>query len=71
MGRDLGHMKTYGAEVYNEIEAEVKRIIDECYAKAKEIILAKRAVLEKGADLLVAKEKLYREEFEAIYNEYA
>jgi len=71
MGRDLGHMKTYGADVYNEIEAEVKRIIDECYAKAKEIILSKREVLRKGADLLVAKEKLYREEFEAIYNECA
>ena len=69
MGRDLGHMKTYGSDVYNEIEGEVKNIIDECYRKAREILLSKRDILEKGAALLIEKEKLGREEFEALYNE--
>ena len=69
MGRDLGHMKTYGSDVYNQIEEEVKRIIDECYKKAEEILLSKRDVLEKGAALLIEKEKLTRLEFEAIYHE--
>ena len=69
MGRDLGHMKTYGQEVYNEIEAEVRRIIDECYTQAKDILMSKRDVLDKGAALLLEKEKLGREEFEAIYHD--
>ncbi len=67
MGRDLGHMKTYGGEVYNEIEAEVKRIISECYEKAKSILLGKREILTKGAEKLIEAEKLTKEEFEAIY----
>ena len=68
MGRDLGHVKTYGSEVYNEIETEVKRIIDECYGKAKEIILSKRDILDQGAALLLEKEKITKEEFEALYH---
>ncbi|MBR6323289.1 MAG: cell division protein FtsH, partial [Lachnospiraceae bacterium] len=67
MGRDLGHMKTYGADVYNEIEAEVKRIISECYDKAKGILLSKKDILTKGAEKLIENEKLTKEEFEAIY----
>lgn len=67
MGRDLGHMKTYGTDTVNAIEAEVKRIIDECYEKAKAIILEKRDVLEKGAAVLLEKEKINQQEFEAIY----
>ncbi len=67
MGRDLGHMKTYGSDVYNEIEAEVKRIISDCYEKAKEILLDKRDVLTKGAERLIETEKMTKEEFETIY----
>ncbi len=67
MGRDLGHMKTYGPEVTNMIEEEVKRIIEECYAEAKKLILEKRDILEKGAALLIEKEKIGKEEFEALY----
>ncbi len=70
MGRDLGHMKTYGSDVYNDIEGEVRRIIEECYQKAKEIILSKRDVLDRGAALLMEKEKIGQEEFEALYHEF-
>ncbi|MBQ6541950.1 MAG: AAA family ATPase, partial [Lachnospiraceae bacterium] len=67
MGRDLGHMKTYGTEIVNEIEAEVKRIIDECYKRATEILKAKEEVLHRGAELLLEKEKLNQDEFRAVY----
>ncbi|MBQ6551617.1 MAG: ATP-dependent zinc metalloprotease FtsH [Lachnospiraceae bacterium] len=67
LGRDLGHIKTYGNNVYDEIEKEVKRIIDECYEKAKAIILGKKDVLEKGAALLLEQEKIGQQEFEEIY----
>ena len=67
MGRDLGHMKTYGPDVYNEIESEVKRIISDCYEKAREILLSKREVLNQGAEQLIETEKMTKEEFEAIY----
>ena len=46
---------------------EIKRIIDEAYGKAKEIILANRDVLDRCADLLIEKEKISREEFEALF----
>ena len=67
LGRDLGHMKTYGSDVVNEIEAEVKRIISECYEKAKAIIVEKKDVLDRGAALLMEREKIGQEEFEALY----
>ena len=67
MGRDLGHMKTYGNDVYNVIEEEVKGIISECYDKAKNILLSKRDVLDRGAALLMEKEKITQAEFEAVY----
>ena len=67
MGHDLGHIKTYGPDVYNEIESEVKRIISDCYEKAREILLSKREVLNQGAEQLIETEKMTKEEFEAIY----
>ena len=67
LGRDLGHIKTYGNQVYDEIEAEVKRIIDECYTNAKKIIEDRRDVLERGAALLLEREKISQKEFEAVY----
>jgi cell division protease FtsH len=67
MGRDLGHMKTYGSETVNEIESEVRRIISECYEAAKKIIANRRSILDAGVALLLEKEKIGQEEFEALY----
>ncbi|MBR4767868.1 MAG: ATP-dependent zinc metalloprotease FtsH, partial [Lachnospiraceae bacterium] len=67
MGRDLGHIKTYGEETVNEIEAEVRAIIADCYAKAKAILMERRDLLDRGAALLMEKEKIGFEEFEALY----
>ena len=51
IGRDLAHTRSYGERVASDIDSEVKRIIDECYAKAKEIILAHEDILHKCAAL--------------------
>ncbi len=67
LGRDLGHTKSYSEDVATRIDAEVKRIVDECYAKAKEIILANEDVLNNCAQLLLEKEKIGRIEFEALF----
>lgn len=67
MGRDLGHMKTYGSDSVNTIEAEVKQIMDACYAEAKRILIEKIDVLHKGAALLIEREKIGQKEFEEIY----
>ncbi len=67
LGRDLGHTRSYGESVATKIDEEVKRIIDECYGKAKEIIVANKGVLEHCASLLMKKEKVGREEFEALF----
>ena len=67
IGRDCGHVRAYSAEVTASIDAEVKRIIDECYAKAKNIILEHRDVLESCTTLLIEKEKIGQEEFEALF----
>ena len=68
VGRDIGHTKNFGEDVYNEIETEVKRIIEDCYEKAKAIVLEKRDVLDRGAAFLLQHEKMTQEEFETIYN---
>lgn len=67
IGRDFGHTKGYGEEVAGKIDAEIKRIVDECYEKAKKIILEHRRVLDAAAQLLLEKEKITREEFEALF----
>ena len=67
IGRDLGHAKSHSESVAGEIDREVKSIVDECYAKAREIILAKEKVLHSCAQLLLQKEKIGREEFEALF----
>lgn len=69
IGRDFGHTKGYGEAVASKIDMEIKRIVDECYQKAKEIILAHRRVLDKAAELLLEKERITREEFEALFEE--
>lgn len=67
IGRDLAHTRSHSEAVAGEIDAEVKRIIDECYAKAKEIILQHEKVLHSCATLLLEKEKINRQEFEALF----
>ena len=67
IGRDFGHVRAYSYEVTASIDAEVKRIIDECYEKAKNIILEHRDVLESCTALLIEKEKIGQEEFEALF----
>ena len=67
IGRDLAHTRGYGEHVASSIDEEIKRIIDECYLKAKEIITEHRDVLDTCAELLIQKEKITREEFEALF----
>lgn len=70
VGRNFGHAsRGYGEEVAGKIDREVKKIIDECYANAKEIIQKYNHVLESCADLLLEKEKITREEFSALFDE--
>ena len=67
IGRDLAHTKSHSEAVSAEIDREVKSIIDDCYVKAKEIIMKHEEVLHKCAKLLMEKEKINREEFEALF----
>lgn len=67
IGRDLAHTKSHSEAIAGEIDKEVKGIIDSCYAKAKAIILENEGVLHKCAELLLEKEKIGREEFEALF----
>lgn len=70
IGRDFGHTsRGYGEKVAGTIDEEVKRIIDECYAKARKILQEYHAVLEACANLLLEKEKITRSEFEALFEE--
>ena len=67
IGRDLAHAKSHSEAVSGAIDMEVKAIIDDCYAKAKAIILDNEKVLHACAELLLEKEKIGREEFEALF----
>ena len=67
IGRDFGHTQGYGEAVAGKIDMEIKRIVDECYQKARAIILEHRRVLDETAQLLLEKEKITREEFEALF----
>ena len=69
IGRDLAHTRGYGEEIAGKIDREIKRIIDECYAKAREMIRENRDVLERCAQLLLEKEKIGRDEFEALFDQ--
>lgn len=67
IGRDWGHTKNYSESVANKIDEEVRKIIDESYAEAKKILIEQREVLDACADLLLQKERITREEFEALF----
>ena len=71
IGRDFGHTsRGYGESVAGTIDQEVKRIIDECYAKAKALLKEYDPVLQACAKVLLEKEKINREEFEALFDAY-
>ena len=67
IGKDLAHAKAHSEEISGEIDKEVKHIIDDCYTKAKDIILQHEDVLHSCAQLLLEKEKINRDEFEALF----
>lgn len=67
IGKDLAHAKAHSEEISGEIDKEVKHIIDDCYTKAKDIILQHEDVLHSCAQLLLEKEKINREEFEGLF----
>ncbi len=68
IGRDIGHAKPYGEDVTAKIDEEVKRIVDYCYGEAKRLIGENRAVLDASAKLLLEKEKVTGEEFDALFD---
>jgi cell division protease FtsH len=68
IGRDLAHTKSYSNAIAEKIDEEVKRIIDDAYEKAKSMIEEHRSVLDACAELLLEKEKIGREEFEALFS---
>ena len=67
IGRDLAHTRSYSEGVANAIDEEVRRIIDECYEEAKRILQENESVLHACAELLIEKERINREEFEALF----
>ncbi|MBQ2802349.1 MAG: ATP-dependent zinc metalloprotease FtsH [Lachnospiraceae bacterium] len=67
IGRDLAHTKSHSEVIAGEIDREVKEIIDECYKRATNVIMKYESVLHKCADLLLEKERITREEFEALF----
>ncbi len=69
IGRDLAHPRSHSEYITGEIDKEVKRIIEDCYKKAKDIILENRTILDRSAELLIQKERISREEFEALFEE--
>ena len=67
IGRDLAHTRSYSEDVAKAIDEEIRRIIGECHDQAKKIILEHEDILHKCAKLLLEKEKVYRDEFEALF----
>jgi len=67
IGRDLAHTRSHSEAVASEIDVEVKAIVDDCYKKAKDIIMKYETVLHACAELLLEKEKIGRDEFEALF----
>ena len=68
LGKDLATQRPYGEAVATEIDQEVKAIIDDCYEKAKKLLMENMDVLHASASLLLEKEKITREEFEALFD---
>ena len=71
IGRDIGHAKNFSEGTAEAIDREVKKIIDSCHKKATEILNDNKDILDKLAELLIEKERIGREEFEALFSENA
>lgn len=69
LGRDYGHVKGFSNEISAQIDKEIRRIIDECYDRAKKLIIENRDVLDSCANLLLENEKIGKDEFEALFKE--
>ncbi len=67
IGRDLAHTRSFSENVTNHIDDEVKRIIDECYSEALRILRENVEILHRSASLLIEKERIGRDEFEALF----
>ena len=67
IGRDLAHTRSFSEEIARSIDEEVKRIIEDCYDKAKKLLTDNIQVLHGCADLLLEKERITREEFESLF----
>lgn len=67
LGKDLAHARSFGEDMATEIDKEVKSIMEECYSNAKKIIMENMDVLHASANLLMEKEKITRDEFEALF----
>jgi cell division protease FtsH len=67
IGRDLAHARSFSENIANKIDEEVKKIIDDCYEEAKRILSGNRDIMDACADLLIEKERIGREEFEALF----
>ncbi|MBP9995868.1 MAG: ATP-dependent zinc metalloprotease FtsH [Lachnospiraceae bacterium] len=68
IGRDLAHPRNHSEYITGEIDKEVKKIVEDCYNKAKEMILDNRSILDRSAELLIEKERIGRDEFEALFD---
>ena len=69
IGRDVGHTQNYREDGAAKIDAEIKRIIDECYARCEEILKANAPAVEETVALLLEKEKIDADDFDAIFGE--
>lgn len=68
VGSEMTHARTYGENIATDIDKEVRSIVDECYAEAKKLILDNIDILHKCSELLLQKDKINQEEFEALFN---
>ena len=69
LGYDIAHNKTYSDGVLSEIDREVKSLVDGCYEEARSIIMKNRDILEKSCALLMEKEKISGEQFDALFQD--
>lgn len=69
IGRDLAHTRSYSETIASKIDEEVRKIIDDCYSEAKKILVDHMDIMHNCADLLIEKERITREEFEALFHD--
>ena len=67
IGKDIGHSKNFGEGISNQIDEEVKKIIDQCYVKARDILNQNKHILHSCAKLLIEQERIGREQFESLF----